>query len=54
MCNCMAYLEARVMPGKVLDVGTHNLFVADVTGGMVVADRTALTYEYFRTNKRKM
>ena len=53
LCNCMAYLEARVIPDKVLDVGTHHLFVADVTSGMVVADRTALTYEYFRTNKQK-
>lgn len=54
LCNCMAYLEARVIPDKILDVGTHNLFVADVTGGMVVGDRTALTYEYFRSNKSKM
>lgn len=53
LCNCMAYLEARVAPGKVMDVGSHNLFVAEVTAGMVVADRTALTYEYFRANKKK-
>ena len=53
LCNCMAYLEARVIPDKILDVGSHHLFVADVTSGMVVADRTALTYEYFRSNKQK-
>jgi flavin reductase (DIM6/NTAB) family NADH-FMN oxidoreductase RutF/rubredoxin len=54
LCNCMAYLEATVMPDKILDVGTHRLFVADITAGMVVSDRAALTYEYFRINKRKM
>lgn len=54
LCSGLAYLEARVMPDKIVDVGTHHLFVADVTAGMIVSDRTALTYEYFRTNKRKM
>ncbi len=54
LCDCMAYLEAHVLPDKILDVGTHRLFVAEITGGMVVADRTPLTYEYFRANKKKM
>jgi flavin reductase (DIM6/NTAB) family NADH-FMN oxidoreductase RutF/rubredoxin len=53
LCNCMAYLEASVLPGKIMDVGTHDLFAAEVTSGMVVADRTALTYEFFRSKKRK-
>ena len=33
LCNCMAYLEAHVIPDKILDVGTHRLFVAEITGG---------------------
>lgn len=53
LCSCMAYLEAKVMPDKILDVGSHRLFVAEVTAGMVVGERTALTYEYFRANKQK-
>ena len=53
LCDCVAYLEAAVIPGKVVDVGTHNLFVADVISGMLVGERPALTYEYYRTNKRK-
>ena len=53
LCSCMAYLEAKVMPDKILDVGSHRLFVAEVTAGMVVGERPALTYEYFRANKQK-
>ena len=53
LCSSMAYLEAKVMPDKILDVGSHRLFVAEVTAGMVVGERTALTYEYFRANKKK-
>jgi len=53
LCSAMSYLEARVMPDKIMDVGSHQIFVADVTAGMVVSDRTALTYEYFRANKQK-
>ena len=49
--NCMAY-SAWVMPGKIV-MWERTDFVADVTAGMVVADRSALTYEYFRANKRK-
>ena len=53
LCSSMAYLEAKVMSDKILDVGSHRLFVAEVTAGMVVGERPALTYEYFRTNKQK-
>lgn len=53
LCSSMAYLEAKVMPDKILDVGSHRLFVAEVTSGMVVGERSALTYEYFRANKQK-
>ena len=49
--NCLAYIEARLLPDKMLDVGTHTLFVADVTAGRMVANQEALTYSFYRSNK---
>jgi flavin reductase (DIM6/NTAB) family NADH-FMN oxidoreductase RutF/rubredoxin len=51
--NCVSYIEARVIPEKTSDVGTHTLFVADVTGGGVVEECEALTYTFFRRQKAK-
>ena len=50
--NCLAYIEASILPDKMLDVGTHTLFVADVTAGRMVANQEALTYNFYRNNKR--
>ena len=49
--NCLAYIEASVLPDKIMDVGTHTLFVADVTAGRMVANQEALTYSFYRNNK---
>ncbi len=49
--KCLAYIEARVLPDKIVDVGTHTLFVADVTAGRMVANQEALTYSLYRSNK---
>ena len=49
--NCLAYIEARVLPEKTVDVGTHTLFVADVTAGRMVADQEAMTYSFYQKNK---
>ncbi len=49
--NCLAYFEAKVLPEKTVDVGTHTLFVADVTAGRMVANEEALTYSLYRSKK---
>lgn len=47
----IAFLEARIMPDKSVDVGTHTLFVAEVIDGGVIEDRDPMTYAYFRKTK---
>jgi len=49
----VAYLEGTVVPDKIVDVGTHCLFVINVTSGLPISDQKPLTYAYFRENKRK-
>lgn len=49
--NCLAYIEASLLPDKIVDVGTHTLFIADVTAGRMVANQEALTYSFYRNNK---
>ena len=49
--NCLAYIEATVLPEKTVDVGTHTLFIADVTAGRMVANDAALTYSLYRSSK---
>lgn len=49
--ECLGYLECRVMPEKIMDVGTHTLFVAEVLSGKVLAEDPALTYSEYRTKK---
>ena len=51
--KCVAYLEGRVQRDKIVDVGTHSLFVIEVTAGMTVSDQLPLTYLYFREHKNK-
>lgn len=49
--QCLAYIEARILPEKTVDVGTHTLFIADVTAGRMVANQDALTYSLYKTSK---
>ncbi|WP_425057781.1 FMN reductase (NADH) RutF [Sporomusa carbonis] len=49
--DCLAYIEAKVLAEKTVDVGTHTLFVADVTAGRTVANEEALTYSLYRRSK---
>ncbi len=39
LANCLGYLEAEVLPDKIVDVGTHTMFVARITSGRIVSDR---------------
>lgn len=49
--NCLGYLEAEVISDKVVDVGTHTIFVAKVTSGRTAASHAPLTYAHYRKVK---
>lgn len=51
--SCIAYLEGRVLADKIVDVGTHTLFVADVVAGRVVINDKPLTYALYREATHK-
>ncbi len=46
--ECNAYLAARVV--SVTDLGTHSLFLADVTEAAVLSDKDSVTYDYYQKN----
>ena len=48
--NAVSYLEARVI--NKIDVGTHTIFIGEVVGADIVAERTCMTYEYYQQVKR--
>ena len=41
-----AYLSAKVVSST--DLGTHTLFLADVTGGEVLSEAESITYSYYQ------
>ena len=43
-----AYLSAKVV--QTLDLGTHTMFIADVTDGEVLSEDASTTYTYYQTN----
>lgn len=43
-----AYLSARVV--DTMDLGTHTLFLADVTDGAVLDDAASATYTYYQSH----
>ncbi|MDO4312701.1 MAG: flavin reductase [Eubacteriales bacterium] len=43
-----AYLSAKVVSS--VDLGTHTLFLADVTDGEVLSDTESITYSYYQRN----
>jgi flavin reductase (DIM6/NTAB) family NADH-FMN oxidoreductase RutF/rubredoxin len=53
LADCLAYLEARILPDKTVDVGTHTLFVADITAGRVSITEDPLTYSFYRTHRAR-
>lgn len=53
LSDSLAFLECEILRDKIVDVGTHTLFVADVINGRVLRDVSCLTYEYYRSCKNK-
>ena len=50
--NACGHLECSVL--QTVDLGTHTLFIAEVTEGSVLSDRPACTYAYYQSDvKRK-
>ncbi len=43
-----AYLSAKVV--SMTDLGTHTLFLADVTDGAVLSEDASVTYSYYQKN----
>lgn len=43
-----AYISGKVV--STVDLGTHTMFIADVTGGEVLAETTSATYDYYQKN----
>ena len=46
--NTCAYLSGRVV--ETVDLGTHLMFIADVTAAKVLSDNTPMTYAYYHAN----
>lgn len=45
----LGYLECKVV--SKLDAGTHTIFLGEVVGGSLLADKQPMTYQYYRNNK---
>ena len=43
-----AYVCCEVV--QTVDLGTHTMFIADVTGGEVISDKAPMTYSYYHAN----
>ncbi len=43
-----AYISGKVI--DTVDVGTHTIFIADITDGEVLSDTPSATYEYYHKN----
>lgn len=46
--GCNAYLSAKVI--KEIDLGSHILFLAQVTAGEVLSDKPSMTYSFYQSN----
>ena len=46
--ECNAYISGKVT--DTIDLGTHTMFIADVTGGEVLSDKSSATYAYYHAN----
>lgn len=54
--NGLLYISAHTnafMSGKVVkevDLGTHTMFIAEMTDGEILSDKPSMTYEYYHAN----
>lgn len=46
------YVSAKVVQS--IDLGTHTMFIADVTGGEILAEEASATYDFYHKNIKEM
>ena len=46
--ECNGYISGKVIETK--DLGTHTMFIADVTDGEILSDKASATYAYYHAN----
>ncbi|MGN0155407.1 MAG: flavin reductase [Lachnospiraceae bacterium] len=46
--ECNGYISGKVM--DTIDLGTHTMFIADVTDGDVLSENASATYAYYHAN----
>lgn len=52
LTDTLGWFECRISPDRVIDCGTHWMFIADVTGGAGLRDDVEpMTYAYYRATK---
>ena len=49
--ECNGYISGNVI--QTIDLETHTLFVAEVTDGEVLSDKSSVTYAYYYSNIKK-
>lgn len=49
--ECNGYISGKVV--ETTDLGTHTLFISDVTDGEILSDRSSVTYAYYYSNIKK-
>lgn len=49
--ECNGYISEKVV--ETTDLGTHTLFISDVTDGEILSDRSSVTYAYYYSNIKK-
>lgn len=50
--ECNAYLSAKVV--SVTDLGSHSLFLAEVTQAEVLSEAVSVTYDYYQKNVKRI
>lgn len=53
LLDAVAYLDLKVDPELVMEVGTHTLFIGEVIDGGLVKDGEPITYTFYRANRAK-
>lgn len=53
LLNATAYLDLKVDPEMVVEVGTHTLFIGEVVDGGLIKDGEPISYSFYRANRAK-
>lgn len=53
LLDAVAYLDLKVDPDLVTEVGTHTLFIGEVVDGGLIKDGEPITYTFYRANRAK-